>query len=160
MRLTENFTLEEFLTSQTATRAHRIVEAPPAVVENLTRLAAELLEPVRAALGPVFISSGYRPAWLNDMIGGAPNSQHMTGCAADINVSGLSPLELAQKIRAMRLAPLNQLILEFPPNGWVHLSVAESGQPAKGKYLTARVVNHRTVYSVGLSDYKGLDSHQ
>src|SRR3954468_10458067 len=144
MRLTENFTLEEFLASQTATRAHRIVEAPPAVIENLTRLATDLLEPVRAALGPVFISSGYRPAWLNDMIGGAQNSQHTTGCAADINVSGFSPLELAQKIRAMRLAPLDQLILEFPPSGWVHLSVSEPGLPARGKYLTARVANHRT----------------
>jgi zinc D-Ala-D-Ala carboxypeptidase len=160
MRLTEHFTLEEFLQSQTATRAHQIVTAPQAVIDNLTRLATDVLEPVRAALGPVFISSGYRPEWLNAMIGGAQNSQHITGCAADINISGLSPLELARSVRALRIATLDQCILEYPPSGWVHLSVAEVGQPSRGRYLTARVVDHRTVYSVGLSDRNGLESHQ
>ena len=152
--LSEHFNLPEFLQSQTAARAGRIIEPSDAVIANLTRLCVEVLEPIRAAVGkPINVSSGYRPDWLNALIGGSKTSQHMTGCAADINVEGMTPLELARRVRDLRLASLNQCILEYPPNGWVHVSVAEVGAAAKYQFLTCRLTmpEHRVVYSAGLS---------
>ena len=34
--------------------------------------------------GPIRINSGYRSPQLNKKVGGAPTSNHLTGCAADI----------------------------------------------------------------------------
>lgn len=51
-----------------------------------------MLEAVRSHFGaPVTVTSGYRsPAW-NTKVGGAKRSRHLTGEAADIKVSGVSP---------------------------------------------------------------------
>jgi len=151
--LSEHFDLPEFLHSQVAVRSGRIIEPTEQVIANLTRLAVEVLEPIRAMIGkPVHISSGYRPDWLNVLVGGSKKSQHMTGCAADINVEGMPPVELARRIQELKLASLNQCILEFPPNGWVHVSVAEAGEAAKYQFLTARFQppTHKLVYLPGL----------
>ena len=60
---------------------------------------AELLEvitDVREHFGkPVIINSGHRCAAHNAKVGGAKNSVHLTGKAADIRVSGLVPSEVA-----------------------------------------------------------------
>ena len=45
----------------------------------------------------VTINSGYRTASYNEKIGGAKNSYHVKGQAADIVVSGKTPLEVAKK---------------------------------------------------------------
>lgn len=53
----------------------------------------ELLERIRtAACGAVTVNSGYRTASYNQKVGGARASQHLLGRAADIQVSGASPL--------------------------------------------------------------------
>ena len=81
--LSPHFSLEEFTASQTAVR-HGIANVPtPLEVENLTRLCVEILEPLRAVLGPVHISSGFRHWRVNRLIGGADDSQHCVGLAAD-----------------------------------------------------------------------------
>lgn len=55
-----------------------------------------LLEKIRAHFGaPVTISSGYRSWSHNNKIGGAKNSQHLYGNAADIQVKGKTPTEVA-----------------------------------------------------------------
>lgn len=56
-----------------------------------------LLEKIRTHFGAaVEICSGYRTESYNKKIGGAPKSQHMLGMAADIIVTGVSPLAAAQ----------------------------------------------------------------
>lgn len=45
----------------------------------------------------VTINSGYRTESYNKQIDGAPNSYHVKGRAADIVVSGKTPLEVARK---------------------------------------------------------------
>src|SRR2546428_8128826 len=85
MLLSAHFSLEELTASEIAARAG-IDNAPSAeVVRNLARLA-EGLELVRLALGnkPVHITSGYRSARLNQMVGGSKNSIHIQGLAGDI----------------------------------------------------------------------------
>lgn len=61
-----------------------------------TELVA-LLQKIRNHFGKsVSITSAYRNANYNKQIGGASSSQHILGTAADITVSGVSPLEVAQ----------------------------------------------------------------
>ena len=82
--LSAHFSLEELTASEVAARAG-IDNTPSAeVVRNLARLA-EGLELVRVALGnkPVHVTSGYRSARLNQMVGGSKNSMHIQGLAAD-----------------------------------------------------------------------------
>jgi uncharacterized protein YcbK (DUF882 family) len=43
---------------------------------------------------PITINSGYRTPEYNEKIGGAKDSQHMKGTAADINVAGIRPSKL------------------------------------------------------------------
>ena len=88
MQLTEHFTLEEFTTSST-TKARGIDNSVSSqrVVDNLRNLCEQVLEPLRSyANQPITISSGYRCKALNKVVGGARNSQHMTGEAADIHI--------------------------------------------------------------------------
>lgn len=87
MRLSENFTLEELTSSNTAkTRGIANIPAPEHLA-NLSRLAREILQPVRDRWGrPVRISSGYRCRELNKAVGGVATSQHLNGEAADINL--------------------------------------------------------------------------
>ena len=57
----------------------------------------ELLEQIRAAAGgAVTVNSGYRTPAYNSRVGGARNSQHVLGTAADIVVAGASPLLVGQ----------------------------------------------------------------
>lgn len=120
MNLTDHFTLEEMTFSQTAARLN-IPNAPCGVtVNNLTRLCT-LLEDVRTLLGrPITISSGYRSQALNQAIGGAKNSQHILGCAADFTVRGLSVDDIMEAIVDSDLQ-YDQVIKEF--GRWIHISV-------------------------------------
>ena len=56
----------------------------------------DLLEAIRFHFGkPVIINSGYRTPSYNSKIGGAKESQHMFGTAADIHIKGVSQAEIA-----------------------------------------------------------------
>jgi zinc D-Ala-D-Ala carboxypeptidase len=74
----------------------------------------------------MIISSGFRCQELNSRINGSPNSQHVLGQAADIEVLEVGNLELSDWIH--HNLSYDQLILEFhnpekdPHSGWVHVS--------------------------------------
>lgn len=122
--LTEHFSVEEMTHSQVASR-YGIDNTPKPEVTAALRRTCEGLERIRSLVGkPVNISSGYRCSQLNKRVGGVPGSQHVRGEAADINVPGLAPEELARLIAENKAAiGYDQLILEYPGrNGWVHVS--------------------------------------
>lgn len=131
MKLSEHFSLEEMTKSQTAIR--KGIDNTPATqeIENLKALCENVLEKIRLHFGrPIVINSGYRGPKLNKAIGGAKNSQHMTGQAADIEIAGISNRVLFCWIRDN--LNYDQLILEFhkediPDSGWVHVSWNISG---------------------------------
>lgn len=146
MRLTEHFSLAEFTRSQVAAR--RGIDNTPNehVFENLATLCELILEPLRVDLGiPIRINSGFRCPELNSAIGGSRFSQHMTGNAGDIDVPGMEPIEVAQKIIDLGL-PFDQLIHEF--QSWVHVSY-DSDRDRRA-VLTARLIDGRTQYVTGL----------
>lgn len=147
MILSESFTLREFTFSETAARMGREVEPTVEQVENATRLCRTVLQPMREALNrPIVISSGIRPDWLNRAIGGAPNSAHMTGRAADLNVVGMSPLVVARWIRVQNRFPVDRVICEF--NRWVHVQIAAPGNAPRNQFFTARHDGGKVVYEV------------
>jgi uncharacterized protein YcbK (DUF882 family) len=131
MKLTQHFTLEEMTKSQTASRKGIDNTAPPEVVENLKALCENVLEKIRIHFGkPLSINSGYRGPKLNKAIGGAKNSQHMTGQAADIEMVGMDNKILFCWIKDN--LEFDQLILEYykpgvPDSGWVHVSWNSQG---------------------------------
>lgn len=155
--LSKNFYLDEFTRSQTAERLGIDMRVNPAgvVAHNLRRLCVTVLQPLRDALGPVHITSGYRPPKLNRLIGGSPNSQHQYGLAADIVVSGQAPLDVALWLRRHleNDSGYDQLIHEF--GRWVHVSVAPLNSSPRVQALTAvkvprRIGRPRTAYVPGL----------
>jgi len=83
-KLSENFGLHEFL-------AHDDPNKPDLVaMRYLAQLCEDVLEPLRAHLkSPIIITSGFRSPSHNAKIGGAKNSLHTTGMAADIAVGQL-----------------------------------------------------------------------
>lgn len=144
-QLTPHFNLREFTFSETAARMGREVEPTQMQRANLQYLCERLLEPIRELLNkPVVITSGLRPQWLNDAVGGSPTSAHLTGLAADVRVVGQTPEQFCRWLQANAKAedwPIDQCILEF--GRWTHLAVAPR---PKMQFLTAKKVNGRTVY--------------
>ncbi len=123
MQLSPHFTLSEFTASQIASR-RGIPNDPPIELYPALRRTAEGLERIREIVGgPIIITSGYRCIELNQILKSDNTSQHVLGEAADIYVPGLPAANLAQRIDANRAEiQFDQLILEYPPNGWVHVS--------------------------------------
>lgn len=80
------FSISE-LTHSTKAKELRIDNTPfsYSIIDNLTNLAENLLDPIREAWGePLHVNSGYRCLVLNKAVGGKPTSQHLKGEAADI----------------------------------------------------------------------------
>jgi zinc D-Ala-D-Ala carboxypeptidase len=153
MQLSNNFWLHEFLRSETASRAGRIIEEDSHATKQLERLCQLVLQPIRDHLSrPITILSGYRPIWLNRLVGGSATSEHVFGRAADFIVSGMRPFEVAQAISPLLAQlPVNQLIHEF--GRWTHISVCAPNQIPKRQVLTATKQHGRkTAYIVGLQD--------
>lgn len=140
MKLTEHFTLEEMTASEDAARNGLKNTPSDAAIQNLKILCRNVLEPLRLIVKkPVIVHSGYRSKKVNEAIGGATNSQHMKGQAADFIVPGMT-VEEVFKIVADRL-PFDQLIEEF--GEWVHVSYAPKLRHQK---LRAIRVNGKTQY--------------
>ena len=87
---------------------------------------------------PLIINSGYRCKTLNNAIGGAQHSNHLDGCAVDINCRGKTANERAKmalryamllvEIAEVRKERFDELIIERRGTSWwVHFAVRPSG---------------------------------
>jgi len=150
MKLSEHFSLEELIATQ-----HRGIDNRPTdlALANL-KLLAEVLEEVRLLLGtPMIISSGYRCPDLNELVGGARNSRHMLGLAADfISTDYGTPLKICQAIRDSRIM-FDQLIQEFPDRydgGWVHFGIAPDDTQPRVQVMHITMADEK--YALGLKE--------
>lgn len=152
MQLTENFSLNEMIKSETALRLHMDNTPPPEVIENLRTLCEHVLQPLRTAYGRgIKVNSGYRAPDVNAAVGGSKTSDHCRGQAADIEIPGVPNYDLALYIS--QYFYFTQLILEFytpgvPDSGWVHVSYDPAN--LKRQVMTAMRENGKTVYKPGL----------
>jgi zinc D-Ala-D-Ala carboxypeptidase len=144
MMLTPHFQLEEFYFSSTATRLGIDNYPPLEVIPNIAKCALGL-EAVRALLGnPITLDSGYRCAALNKAVGGAANSAHMDGFAADFICPGFGPpLAIVKEIQWSDLE-FDQCIYE---GQWCHLSFAPT---MRREILTAHFGPAGTTYTEGV----------
>jgi hypothetical protein len=140
MNLSKDFTLQQLTRSHTAIR-NGIDNTPnEEQVQNLVRLAENVLQPLRHYMRQqVNVTSGFRSAELNSLIGGATKmmngkkvgvSQHCHGEAADLDVPGRNA-EMFRYIRAN--LEFDQLIWEYGGDptkkgtepDWIHVSYRE-----------------------------------
>jgi uncharacterized protein YcbK (DUF882 family) len=115
-KITQNFSLEEF-----NSKCGRAI--PNKVLPNIINLANNL-QVLRDALGKsITITSGYRSPEHNAKVKGAKNSQHITGMAADIKVTGMTPKEVALVIEGLiESGKMKQVGLGIYPS-WVHYDI-------------------------------------
>ena len=114
-----NFKISELIYSDTAIK-HRINNMPDInSLDCLLNLIVFCLQPIRDKIKkPITITSGYRNAEVNRLVGGSSTSQHTKGQAADIKVKGMTPNQLYMRILNSGIE-YDQLILE---PSWVHIS--------------------------------------
>lgn len=142
--LSPHFTLEEMVRT--------VVRTPnrpgPVETENLRSLCAMILEPLRGlvvpvsptawiGVGAIHIDSGYRSPTVNSAVGGAKDSAHTDGRAADL--VALNPTIscgiLVQAIVKSDL-PYDKVIFESPAgSSWVHVQIARAGIEPKRQAL-------------------------
>lgn len=154
-RLSEHFTLGEMCQTSAKTADGNI---PSHVhIENLKRLCG-WLEMLRDEWNrrygegddPIIINSGYRSEAVNKAVGGVPDSNHLTGCAADIRVAGMEQalryavilLDISDERQrvgdgtsGMSREDFDELLLERSPRGtyWLHFAVRPPSQENRRK---------------------------
>ena len=103
-------------------------------------LISALEELRRLAGGPVIVTSGYRCPKHNALMGGAKNSLHVQGKAADVQIPGLTVKEMYEL--ACQVEGFKKGGLGVYPEGFIHVDVRDE----PGRW--ARVNGH----------YVGLDA--
>ncbi len=145
-RLSEHFTLAEMCKTSAKTQDGNI---PSHVhIENLKRLCG-WLEMLRSEWNkrygegddPIIINSGYRSPAVNKAVGGVATSNHLTGCAADIRVSGIEQLiryaTILLDISDESQEDFDELLIERSPKGsyWLHFAVRPTNNRRKVRLL-------------------------
>ena len=139
-RLSQHFQLGEFTRSK-----HPEVYNIPSheAIANLKRLCV-WLEVLRERVGhAIVINSGYRSPQLNKKVGGAPTSNHLTGCAADIRTSGFKQaIEYAAILIAYATESdqeFDELLIEKNRYGavWLHFAVRAKENRRKILFINA-----------------------
>ena len=138
-KLSEHFTLGELC----KTSAKGVDNTPShAAVLNLKNLCENWLEPLREkGGGPILINSGFRSEAVNKAIGGVKGSNHLTGCAVDIRVTGLEQairyacilLDISEESKR----DYDELLIERSPKGtyWLHFAVRPKDNRRKVRFI-------------------------
>ena len=139
-KISPNFKLGEF----TRSKYPEVYNIPShEAIANMKRLCV-WLEVLRDKVGhPIVINSGYRSPQLNRKVGGAPTSNHLTGCAVDIRTSGF---EQAIEYTAILIAyatesnqEFDELLIEKNRYGavWLHFAVRPKENRHKVNFINA-----------------------
>ena len=141
MKLSEHFTLGELTKSNSHPEVYNIPSHE--VIANLKRVCG-WLEVLRERYGaPIIINSGYRSLQLNKKIGGVPTSNHLTGCAADIRVSGMEQLiryaAILLDYADESKQEFDELLIERNSHGaiWLHFAVRSKDNRRKVMFINA-----------------------
>ena len=148
-KLSEHFSLGEFTKSNSHPEVYNIPSHE--AIANLKRICTwlEVLreraspDPSKGRGAPIIINSGYRSPQLNKKIGGVANSNHLTGCAVDIRVSGMEQLiryaAILLDYAEESHQDFDELLIEKNRYGaiWLHFAVRPSGNRRKILFINA-----------------------
>lgn len=139
IKLSEHFTLGELCKTNHKTADGNIPSR--VAIENLRNICENWLEALRQAQGPIVINSGYRSPEVNKLAGGSTKSNHLTGCAVDIRVTGFEQairyasilLDIADGTKR----DFDELIIERNSAGryWIHFAVRPKDNRRKTGFL-------------------------
>lgn len=150
MYIPKYFSLAELLHSDTAI-ANNVENFPTWRILEKLRILAARLDFYRAEIDePIFVSSGYRNAVLNVMVGGSATSHHCKGDAVDIQFrkrdkkSAIELYNLIKSINEKYDLDIDQMFLEYKKSTgswWVHLglNVDDGGIHMRNQYGTLNV---------------------
>lgn len=141
------FTIPELCCSSSYPKLVEIPKEGSLEYNNLLNLINNLLNPVREKLGgPIRVTSGYRSPALNKAVGGAKNSNHLFGCAADIHFGNdrSDNVKIAMAVRILGI-PFDEVICEgavFNKEGelvsckWIHVALRAENNRRKFLYTS------------------------
>ena len=114
-----NFKISELIHSDIAIQ-NNINNMPDInALDNMLELIFHCLQPIRNLIKkPIIITSGFRNQQINFLAGGALNSQHKEGKAADFIIKGMTPNQIIEIIKNSDIE-YDQMIDE---RTWVHIS--------------------------------------
>ena len=149
LRLSPHFTLGELTKTNYVTKDGNFPSR--VAIENLTNICENWLEALlglakrqsraRQAQGPLIINSGYRSPEVNKLAGGAPTSNHLTGCAVDIHVSGFEQAiryaSILLDISEGTQRDYDELFIEKNKTGshWIHFAVKPKDNRRKSGFI-------------------------
>lgn len=149
-RLSENFDWEEV----TITNHRDIDNTLPIELYRNVIFTADKMEYVRAVLNNkvILVNSWYRCPELNTAVGGAKNSDHMTGCSVDFICPKYgTPEEICKQIQLFKVSVgFKQLIFE---HSWVHISWDPI--PGVKPKLEVLTLLKSKKYALGITDKEG-----
>ena len=151
VKLSEHFTLGELCKTSHKTADGNIPSR--VAIENLRNICENWLEDLRYSYNtlytgawpqqevPMVITSGYRSPEVNRLAGGAPTSNHLTGCAVDIHVA-----DFEQAVRCASILldisdgtnrDFDELYIERNRSGshWIHFAVRPKDNRRKTGFL-------------------------
>jgi hypothetical protein len=140
-KLSEHFSLGEMTKSSSHPEVYNIPSHE--AIANLKRVCGWLEVLRKRYGGPIIINSGYRSPQLNRKIGGVATSNHLTGCAVDIRVTGM---EQAKQYAAILLdyadeshQDFDELLIEKNRYGaiWLHFAVRPRENRRRILYINA-----------------------
>ena len=152
-KLSRNYTLDEFLYSETAIeKGIDNTQIPEEAKKRLRLLCGDILQAIRDYYQmPIKITSGWRCPALNRAVGGVSDSLHVTGDAGDIVVLDIPAIKVFQDITGYFIInedgiPIMDLIDEvvwYPDENRIH--IARSNNPKKEMWI-CRKANGKKIY--------------